>query len=228
LLLLSTSSGFPHGLGNGAGQVGENLTESLFRFSVALLAERVDAHRGVQSTRRVEFRRAGAAPERIRGRLPAFDAHGAAGLRGPAAYAQRLVPGFGLAHQRRLAAVFGHGVAVLGLGDWLPNPQTKVDLHPALTDGAGIAVARITSHLGENERRLLKQMADTTRAVLSAAGAEIVEETSALDIFAAAHVLGTCRMGVDAARSVADATASVTRCPTSPLPMARWCLERQR
>jgi choline dehydrogenase-like flavoprotein len=205
LLLLSTSAQFPNGLSNGAGQVGENLTETLFWMSVALMPERVDAHRGVPIDGTAwDF----AVPsQRAGGYVGGFrlsTAHGAASLVGPAAYAERLVPGFGLAHQREMASVFGHGVALLALGDWLPNPRTKVDLDPILKDAAGIPVARITSHLGANERLLLKHMAEVTRSVFAAAGAEIVEETSALDLFAATHVLGTCRMGTDAAESVAD------------------------
>jgi choline dehydrogenase-like flavoprotein len=206
LLLLSTSSRFPNGLGNGSGEVGAHLTESLFWMSVALLPERVDSYRGVPIDGTawnfaVPARRAGGCV----GGFRLSTAHGAAGLRGPVAYAERLVPGFGAAHQQRLVAAFGHAVALLALGDWLPNPRTRVDLDPSLKDSAGIPLARITSHLGDNERGLLTQMADTTRALWAAAGAEIVEETSALDLFSTAHVLGTCRMGDDPAHAVADA-----------------------
>lgn len=205
LLLLSTSAQFPNGLSNGAGQVGENLTEALFWMSVALMPERVDAHRGVPIDGTAwDFAVPGQPSRGYTGGFRLSTAHGAAGLIGPAAYAERLVPGFGLAHQREMASVFGHGVALFALGDWLPNPLTKVDLDPTLNDAARIPVARITSHLSDNERLLLKHMAEVTRSVFAAAGAEIVEETSALDLFATAHVLGTCRMGTDAATSVAD------------------------
>lgn len=206
LLLLSTSPLFPNGLSNGMGQVGEHLTESLFWMAVALMPERMEAHRGVPIDGTAwDF----AVPsEQSTGYVGGFrlsTAHGAAGLLGPGAYAARLVAGFGLSHQREMAAVFGHGVALLALGDWLPNPRTRVDLDPSLKDAAGMPVARIASHLGDNERALLKHMAHTTRSVFAAAGARIVEETSALDLFATAHVLGTCRMGTDPAQSVADA-----------------------
>lgn len=206
LLLLSTSPSFPQGLANGSGQVGQHLTEALFWLSCGLLPEQVASYRGVPidgTAWDLALPRQHA--DGYVGGFRLSTAHGAAGLRGPAAYAERLVPGFGLAHQRRVAAVFGHGVALLAMGDWLPNPDTKIDLDPALRDVAGLPVARITSWLGDNERRLLRHMADTARAVFAAAGAEVVEESSALDLFAAAHVLGTCRMGVNPTSSVADA-----------------------
>jgi choline dehydrogenase-like flavoprotein len=206
LLLLSTSSAFPRGLSSGSGQVGQHLTETLYWWSIAFLPERVDSYRGLPIDGVAwDF---SVPQQHADGAIGGFclcTAHGAAGLRGPAFYATRLLSGFGRAHQQRLGEVFGHAVALVAAGDWLPNEQTQVDLDPWLTDGAGLAVARIASHPGDNERRLLKRMADTTRAVLAAAGAEMVEETSALDLFAASHVAGTCRMGTDPQPSVADA-----------------------
>ncbi len=206
LLRLSTSGRFPRGLANGSGQVGRNLTELLYWFAVGLIDERVDAYRGVPIDGTAwDFAVPHVHPQGYAGGFRVSTAHGAAGLRGPAAYAERLLPGFGVAHQRRVAEMFGHAVGVLAIGDWLPNAHTEVDLDPERKDIGGVPVARITSHLDANERQLLRRMADTTRAIFRAAGAEIVEETSALDIFAATHVLGTCRMGVDPRAAVADA-----------------------
>ena len=207
LLLLSAGAGFPDGLANRNGQVGRHLTEHLSWSAVALLSERVDAHRGqpIDGTA-WRFAVPSASPRGYVGGFRLSTAHGALDLRGPAAYAERLVDGFGRAHQERIAAQFGHAVGLLAMGDWLPNDATYVDLDPALRDEAGLPVARLHSHLGENERQLLRHMADTTRALVAAVpGAEIVEETSALDLCAPAHVLGTCRMGSDPLASVADA-----------------------
>ncbi len=203
LLLLSEGVAHPHGIGNGEGQVGRNLTELLYWWAVALLPERVDAHRGVPVDGIAwDF----AVPHRGDGWVGGFrlsTSHGAANLRGPVAYAQRLVAGCGPDHARRLAEVFGHAVAILAIGEFLPNPQTAVDLDPGRRDGTGQRVARITSWLWDNERNLLRTMADTVRAITAAARGETVEEVSSLDVFAATHVLGTCRMGDDARSSVA-------------------------
>jgi len=207
LLLLSTSARFPHGLANGGGQVGSHLTEHLVWSAVALLPERVDAHRG-QPIDGAAWRFAvpAVSPRGYVGGFRLSTAHGALDLRGPAAYAVRFVDGFGRAHQQRMAEQFGHAVGLLAMGEWLPNADTYVDLDPSQRDEAGLAVARLHSHLGENERKLLRHMADTTRALVAEVpGAEIVEETSALDLFSPAHVLGTCRMGRDPRASVADA-----------------------
>lgn len=206
LLLLSASGRFPHGLANGNGQVGRQLTEHLVWSAAAILPERVDAHRGqpIDGTA-WRFAVPAASPRGYVGGFRLSTAHGALDLRGPAAYAERFVDGFGRTHQQRMTAQFGHAVGLLAMGEWLPNDDTYVDLDPSQRDAAGLPVARLHSHLGENERLLLRHMADMTRALVAAVpGAEIVEETSALDVFAPAHVLGTCRMGSDLRTSVAD------------------------
>jgi choline dehydrogenase-like flavoprotein len=203
LLLLSESSRFPRGLANSNGHVGRHLTETLFWLTTALHPERLDSFRGIPIDGSAwEF----SVPQMTAdqgGGFRLMTAHGAAGLRGPASYA-RLLPGFGVEHQRRVAQAFGRGVAVGAVGEWLPNPHTRVDLDPVARDDHGRPRARITSWLGDAERRLLKRMADTVRAVVAAAGAEPVSERGTLDQFAATHVLGTCRMGTDSAQSVAD------------------------
>lgn len=203
LLLLSESSLHPRGLGNANGQVGRHLTETLFWLSTALHPERLDSFRGIPIDGSAwEFSASKVMADQDGG-FRLMTAHGAAGLRGPASYA-RLIPGFGVEHQRRVAQAFGHGVAVGAVGEWLPNPRTSVGLDPIARDDHGRPLARITSWLGDAERRLLKRMADTVRAVLAAAGAETVRERGTLDQFAATHVLGTCRMGTDPGQSVAD------------------------
>jgi choline dehydrogenase-like flavoprotein len=205
LLLLSRNAAFPGGLANGSGQVGRNLTEMLSWSSRALHPEPLASYRGIPMDGSA-WDLAVPHEDRDAGYVGGFrlaTAHGIT-LRGPVSYATRVVPGFGVEHQRRMAEAFGRGVALLAFGEWIAGPRTRVDLDPQLRDARGLPLARITSHLGANERALLRRMAATTRAVLAAAGARLVGETSTLDQFRAAHVLGTCRMGPSAARFVAD------------------------
>ncbi len=204
LLLACRPKGHRDGLANGSGQVGRNLTETLHWTAVGLLPERVDSWRGVAIDGSAWEH---AVPKGGNGWAGGFrlaTSSAAMGLRGPVAYAERLVPGFGVAHQRRLREIFGHAVAVHAIGEWLPNDRTYVDLSPSLRDAHGMHRARIRSWLSPAERALVRTMADTVREAMRAAGAsEIVEETTSLDIFGATHVLGTCRMGTDPVSSVA-------------------------
>jgi len=192
-------------LANGSGQVGRHLTETLSWTSTALLSERVDAHRGLPIDGSAwAFAVPKRRPEGYVGGFRLATSHGMAGIRGPAFYAEFLAPGFGLEHQRRVAEIAGRGVAISAIGEWLPNAGTFVDLDPSLKDALGRPLARIHSKLEANELSCLKHMADTVRAILAAAKAEIVSELTTLDLFLATHVLGTCRIGKDPATSVAD------------------------
>ncbi|HKI86051.1 MAG TPA: GMC family oxidoreductase, partial [Thermoanaerobaculia bacterium] len=118
LLLASQSSRFPHGVGNGEGQVGRNFTETLAWTSVALLPERVDSYRGLPVDGVAwNFAVPSSSKDGWVGGFRLSAAHGEEDLRGPVAYATRLIEGFGPAHERRLREVFGHAVAVSGMGD---------------------------------------------------------------------------------------------------------------
>jgi len=206
LLLASKSSRFPDGVGNGEGQVGRNFTETLVWTSVALLPDRVDSYRGLPVDGVAwDFAVPSTSKDGWVGGFRLSAAHGEADLRGPVAYATRLVEGSGPAHERRLRQIFGHAVAVAAVGDWLPSEETRVELDSFHHDRFGVPLARITSILGDNERRLVRSMAGRVRAVIAAAHGELAEETSSLDLFNASHVLGTCRMGSDPKDSVADA-----------------------
>jgi choline dehydrogenase-like flavoprotein len=206
LLLSSTPRPFRDGIGNGTGQVGRNLAEHLVCTLIAMLPERVDAHRGQPSDATAwRFAVPQASPYGYVGGYRMSTSHGTLELRGPSAYAERLIDGIGLEHQRRMAQQFGHAVGLLAMGDWLENEATYVDLDPRQRDAAGIPVARIHTQLGANELALLRRMMDHLRAVVAAVpGSEIVEETTAIDVCAPAHVSGTCRMGDDPNTSVAD------------------------
>ena len=75
-----------------------------------------------------------------------------------------------------------------------------------LSVAAGLPLARIHSHLPEQEIRRIAFMAERCREVLDAAGAgERVQEYGAYDFFNSSHVFGTCRMGADPETSVVNA-----------------------
>jgi choline dehydrogenase-like flavoprotein len=204
LLLAADDVDHPDGIANSHGQVGRNLTETLYWTTTALHPERLSSFRGVPIDGSAwEFAVPGVHKDYVGG-FRLMTAHGAAGLRGPVAYA-RLTAGFGVAHQRRMVDVFGRGIAVAAVGEWLPNDKTFVDLHDSIVDRYGVPLARISSALGENERAMIRKMADTVRRVIAGSGADIVAEVSSLDMFNATHVLGTCRMGSSPKTSVANA-----------------------
>lgn len=207
LLLASTGPGSTGGLANESGQVGRNFLESVSWTSVALHPEQLGSHRGLPADIICWDHNAPDGIPGIIGGCRFTNGTAEAGLLGPAAYARRLVPGFGTANAQGVRAIFGRALAVGAIGECLPNPGSFIDLDPDKRDAAGMPLARIHSHYDEMTLRRLDFMARTCRNVLAAAGArELVEEYGTYDMFSTAHVGGTCRMGADPAQSVVNAT----------------------
>lgn len=83
-------------------------------------------------------------------------------------------------------------------GDCLPYERNFLEL-AAETDEFGVPRARIHFSYGENELRMSRHAANLMHAAWKAAGG-----TDLWTFERSAHVIGTCRMGVDPATSVVD------------------------
>lgn len=94
---------------------------------------------------------------------------------------------------------YNHYVALGVLGEILPNHNNRVTIHPDAKDEYGIPVPYIRFSLHENDKKMMAAGIRTAKRVLEAAGAT---ETHAVERYA--HLVGTCRMGVNAAESVVD------------------------
>ncbi len=191
------------GIANSSGQVGKNFMETLLWHSTALHPMRLDSYRGIPIDSEVlDYLFPGAGLPFASG-FRLFATSGVA--LGPVNFALMYLRGWGKGFQREMERSFGHTLSVGGIGEFLPNRDTFVEIDDKVKDRYGIPVARIHAFLGENEIRLLEFMSTKCREILEASGAdEIVEEISSYDLFAATHVFGTCRMGKDPGTSVVD------------------------
>jgi choline dehydrogenase-like flavoprotein len=114
------------------------------------------------------------------------------------------VPGFG--------AAFKNGVrerpwriSLSGFGECLPRFENYCELDPQKVDAWGIPVLRFHAAFGDNERKMVKDMADGAEEMLRAAGAEEIERTEEISLPGLAiHEVGTARMGDDAKTSVVN------------------------
>jgi len=204
LLLNSRSARCPDGIGNAHGQVGRNLMFHPYAMARGLFDEPLGGYRGPigcsiisQEFYETDLARGfvrGYSFQVARGLTPVTSAFGGSiGDRVP----------WGRAHRRAYDARFDRTVTVAVIGEDLPEAHNRVDLDPALTDGAGIPAPRVSYALSDNSRRMLDHGLARAREVLSAAGAREVVVNPLLRA-GGWHLMGTARMGRDPRTSVID------------------------
>ncbi len=204
-LLLSAKSHFmPNGLANRSGQVGKNFMETLFWSSTGIISEVANTHMGLPADAICwDFN----SPDAINGVVGGcrfYSSTREMGFNGPIAYATRSTTGFGRQLKAQVREQFGRAVSVGAIAEFLPNPQSYIDLDETKKDENGIAYPRIHSHLTQQDITRLRFMAEQSRALLKQANATLVEEYGTFDYFATTHVFGTCKMGDDPSDSVVN------------------------
>lgn len=205
LLLASKGRYAPDGIGNESGHVGRHFMETIYWFSVGMHRDPLDSFRGIPVDGICwDFNAPDAIPDMIGGcRFSPSVAE--TNLLGPVNYAKRAVKGWGKKHKKTMRDTFGKALAIVAMGESLPNKKSYIDLDPLKKDNEGVALARINTFLEEMDIRRIEFMSKKTREVLAASGVEnIFEEYSAYDIFNSSHVFGTCRMGSDPRQSAID------------------------
>ena len=205
LLLASASLHWRQGLSNSSGQVGRNFMETLFWSSAGIVPELANSHAGLPSDAICwDFNAPDSIPS-VAGGCRFNSNTQEIGFTGPISYATRLIGGFGAELKAGVRSSFGRALSVGALGEFLPNDNSFVDLHPTQHDSRGVPLARVHSELGDTNTRRLRFMASKARQLLRETGAsEPLEEFSAWDQFSATHVFGTCRMGQHAKDSVVN------------------------
>jgi choline dehydrogenase-like flavoprotein len=116
--------------------------------------------------------------------------------------AARLEPAWGRAAQRLLREEFRHSMAVLVLAEDLPETHNRVTL-TGHAEADGLPGVKIEYRLSDHSRRSLDFGLDRAEEMLRAAGAWRTVRLP-LAPLTGWHLLGTARMGLDAATSVAD------------------------
>ncbi len=113
------------------------------------------------------------------------------------------LPGFGAELKRAVKEQRPWTIDLGGFGECLPRFENFCELDKTQKDAWGIPVLHISAAYGDNERKMVQDMADTAAEMLQAAGAEEVKaraEISAPGL--AIHEVGTARMGSDPKTSV--------------------------
>jgi choline dehydrogenase-like flavoprotein len=118
--------------------------------------------------------------------------------------------GYGVSVKKRARQTYGTGIGMAGRGEMIPNPDTYCEIDPNVVDKWGIPVLRFHFKWSEYEIRQAKDMQETFRAIIEAAGGEYKTKTpiSGERPFGIAeggkiiHEVGTVRMGADPKSSV--------------------------
>src|SRR5580693_7747626 len=210
LLLNSKSAQFPNGLANSSGAVGRYLTDSVGSDGWGIIPqlEKMPPHNhdGVGGMHMYipwwKFDRKNDFP---RGYHIEFG--GGREMPGVGEFDDLLheEEGYGASLKKRARESYGTGIGMAGRGEMIPNPDTFCEIDPNVVDKWGIPVLRFHFKWSEYEVRQAKDMQETFRAVIEAAGGEYKTKTpiSGPSPFGIAeggkiiHEVGTARMGAD-------------------------------
>ena len=205
LMLLSKSRIYPNGIANSSGHVGHNFCEHVMGPSiVGFMKELVGKPRTLDDGRpggfyiprfeNLETRN----PDFIRGY--GFEGGSGCTMIPGTAFTS---PGFGEEYKRHVRDYAGAVISMGGFGEVLPRYENYVEIDPDVKDAWGIPVLRFHYRLGENERKMVKNMAVEARRMFEAAGFEITSvKDDMLPEGWSIHELGTARMGNDPKTSV--------------------------
>jgi choline dehydrogenase-like flavoprotein len=113
--------------------------------------------------------------------------------------------GYGADLKRRARKAYGTTISFSGRGEMVPNPDTYCEIDPNVVDQWGIPVLRFHFKWSDYELRQAKDMQETFRAIVEAAGGTYMTKTSIEGEFPYGisaggriiHEVGTVRMGAD-------------------------------
>ncbi len=113
------------------------------------------------------------------------------------------IPGFGAAFKKEVRETRPWQVSLGGFGEHLPRYENFCELDKNRVDAWGIPILHISAAYGENEQKMVDDMADAAEEMLRAAGAEDITVRREISIPGLAiHEVGTARMGDDPKTSV--------------------------
>ena len=208
LLLNSANEMHPRGLGNDYDRVGRNLQGHYYPGALAIMPE--PCHDGCGpgiSIATCQYNHGN--PGIIGGAMLCNEF-----IKLPIIYQKRAwpadVPKWGLSAKRFMRDTYTRSVHVQGPVQDIPNPEARVTVDREVKDKWGIPVARLSGTTHPETLRTSEFMRGKAEEWLRASGASKVwSEPGRLQLSAAQHQAGTCRMGLDPRTSVTDSWGRV-------------------
>jgi choline dehydrogenase-like flavoprotein len=212
ILLNSTSTRYPNGIGNGSDVIGRYLSEQI-RFHVRgylpeLVGTATRNDRGIGGEH-IYMPRFNHRPGQTRDYLRGFGAQfWNTGASSDGAHGgSELIPGFGVSLKTEIKRRHPAWFEIHPYGEVLPYAHNRITVDPNRRDRYGVPLLKIDYRIGENEQKMTQHMADTMEEIVHAArGVLVGYKRGALDGNGSAiHEHSTCRMGADPKRSALNA-----------------------
>ena len=215
LLLNSRSSLFPNGLANSSGAVGRYLTDSVGSDAYGYFPqlEKIPRHNH-DGTGGMHMYMPWWKYDRRNDFLRGYHIEFGGGLDMPGVGEFHGVceeyEGYGTSLKQACRSKYGNYIGFSGRGEMIPNADTYCEIDPNVVDKWGIPVLRFHFKWSENEIKMAKDMQETFRSIVEAAGGTFFSDAKPggdlpYGISAGGriiHELGTARMGSDPATSV--------------------------
>ena len=213
IMLNSTSSRFPNGLGNDSGELGHNLMDHHFRVGATGRFEGFEDRyyygRRPASVHMPRYRNIGSDK---RDYLRGFHFQGAASRQGWWRGIRELAIGKELKEFVQTPGDWTMGIT--GFGEILPYHENHMRLDPVKTDPYGIPQIIFDADFKENERKMREDMKNDAAEILETAGFKDIQTyDDPGGVGLAIHEMGTARMGRDPRTSVLNGWNQVHTVP---------------
>jgi choline dehydrogenase-like flavoprotein len=204
ILLNSTSSRFPNGMGNDSGELGHNLMDHNYNGRIRGEFDGLDdlyfSGRRPSSAYIPRFRNVDNDKQSAYTRGFAYAFH-----------ATRDEPNvadapLGVALKQKLGELSPWKVQLVGMGECLPSHDNKVTLSKDKQDEWGIPLLNMDAAFGDNERAMLTDILESGKEMLEKTGFTNVSTKTVPDVIGLHnHEMGTARMGTSSKNSVVNA-----------------------
>jgi choline dehydrogenase-like flavoprotein len=89
--------------------------------------------------------------------------------------------GYGASLKQSVRSKYGNFIGFSGRGEMIPNPDTYCEIDPSVVDKWGIPVLRFHFKWSDHELKMAKDMQDTFRSIVEAAGGTVVDSARRAD-----------------------------------------------
>jgi choline dehydrogenase-like flavoprotein len=204
ILLNSTSSRFPNGLGNGSDQVGRNVMDHHKGGGASAQVEGLDDqyYSGRKPTG-IYVPRFRNISEKRKDYIRGFGLQGGAGRGGWNAFSLEAI---GAELKKIVQQPRGWNISLGGFGETLPYQENRATLNTNLKDKYGRNTLSMDVEFKENEKAMHEDIANSAAEMLEACGYKNVRKNTGISFPGNAnHEMGTARMGRDPKTSVLNA-----------------------